>query len=157
MAASTPALAALQRAGVDFITHSYELVESDLSYGAAVAATLGVDPGRLFKTLVAECDSKPVVAIVPVRSHLSLKALAKAAASKKAHMADPVAAERWTGYVVGGISPFAQKRRMPVFLDESAVGFQTIYVSAGLRGLQVELDPVDLIRMLECRLAALAD
>jgi Cys-tRNA(Pro)/Cys-tRNA(Cys) deacylase len=111
----------------------------------------------LFKTLVAECDNKPVVAIVPVRSHLSLKALANAAASKKAHMADPVAVERWTGYVVGGISPLAQKRPMPVFLDESAVGFQTIYVSAGLRGLQVELDPVDLIRMLECRLAALAD
>ena len=157
MAASTPALVALQRAGVDFVTHSYELVKSDRSYGEAVAATLRVDPGRLFKTLVAECDSKPVVAIVPVRSQLSLKALARVAASKKAQMAEPVDAEKWTGYVVGGISPFAQKRRMPAFLDESALGFKTIYVSAGLRGLQVELDPVDLIRMLECRLAALAD
>jgi Cys-tRNA(Pro)/Cys-tRNA(Cys) deacylase len=157
MAASTPDLVALQRAGVDVVTHSYELIESDRSYREAVAATLGVDPGRLFKTLVAECDVKPVVAIVPVRSQLSLKALARAASSKKAHMADPLDAERWTGYVVGGISPFAQKRRMPVFLDESAVGFQTIYVSAGLRGLQVELDPYDLIRMLECRLAALAE
>jgi Cys-tRNA(Pro)/Cys-tRNA(Cys) deacylase len=156
MAASTPALLALQRAGVDFVTHSYQLLESDGSYGEAVAATLGVDPGRLFKTLVAECDVKPVVAIVPVRSQLSLKALARVAASKKAHMADPLDAERWTGYVVGGISPFAQKRPMPTFLDESAVGFQTIYVSAGLRGLQVELDPADLIRMLECCLAALA-
>lgn len=157
MAASTPALAALQRAGVEFKTHGYELVESDLSYGEAVAAALGVDPGRLFKSLVAECDAKPVVAIVPVRSQLSLKALARAAASKKAQMADPVDAEKWTGYVVGGISPFAQKRRMPAYLDESAVGLQTIYVSAGLRGLQVELDPADLIRMLGCRLAALAD
>jgi Cys-tRNA(Pro)/Cys-tRNA(Cys) deacylase len=157
MAASTPALVALQRAGVDFVSHGYELVESDLSYGEAVAAALGVDPARLFKTLVAECDAKPVVAIVPVRSQLSLKALARAAAGKKAHMANPVDAERWTGYVVGGISPFAQKRRMPTFLDESAVGFQTIYVSAGLRGLQVELNPDDLIRLLECRLAALTE
>ena len=157
MTASTPALVALQRAGVGFVTHSYELVDSDRSYGEAVATALRVDPGRLFKTLVAECDSKPVVAIVPVRWQLSLKALARAAASKKAQMADPVDAERWTGYVVGGISPFAQKRRMPAFLDESALGFQTIYVSAGLRGLQVELDPADLIAMLECRLAALAD
>lgn len=157
MAASTPALAALQRGGVDFVTHSYELVESDRSYGEAVAATLKVDPARLFKTLVAECDAKPVVAIVPVRSHLSLKALARAAKCKKAKMADPVDAERWTGYVVGGISPFAQKRPMPAFLDESALRFPTVYVSAGLRGLQVELQPADLIRMLECRLAALAD
>ena len=157
MAASTPALAALQRAGVEFKTHRYELVESDLSYGEAVAAALGVDPGRLFKTLVAECDAKPVVAIVPVRSQLSLKALARAATGKKAQMADPVDAEKWTGYVVGGISPFAQKRRLPAFLDDSAVGFQTIYVSAGLRGLQVELDPTDLITLLDCRLAALAD
>lgn len=157
MAASTPALAALQRAGVEFKTHRYELVESDLSYGEAVAAALGVDPGRLFKTLVAECDARPVMAIVPVRSQLSLKALARAATGKKAQMADPVDAEKWTGYVVGGISPFAQKRRLPAFLDESAVGFQTIYVSAGLRGLQVELDPTDLITLLDCRLAALAD
>lgn len=157
MAASTPALAALVRAGVEFKTHSYELVESDLSYGEAVAAALGVDPARLFKTLVAECDAKPVVAIVPVRSQLSLKALARAAAGKKAHLAEPIAAEKWTGYVVGGISPFAQKKRMPTFLDDSAVGFETIYVSAGLRGLQVELDPADLITQLDCRLAALAD
>jgi Cys-tRNA(Pro)/Cys-tRNA(Cys) deacylase len=157
MAASTPALAALQRAGIEYKTHRYELVESDLSYGEAVAAALGVDPGRLFKALVAECDSKPVVAIVPVRSQLSLKALARAATGKKAQMADPADAEKWTGYVVGGISPFAQKRRLPAFLDESAVGFQTIYVSGGLRGLQVELDPTDLITLLDCRLAALAE
>ena len=154
MAASTPALLeALQRAGVEFKTHAYELADSDLTYGEAVAQALGVDPGRLFKTLVAVCDSKPVVAIVPVRSQLSLKALARAAASKKAHLAEPADAEKWTGYVVGGISPFAQKRHMPTFLDDSAVGFQSMYVSAGLRGLQVELDPADLIKMLECRLA----
>lgn len=157
MAASTPALLALVRAGIEFMTHNYELVDSDLSYGEAVAATLGVDPGRLFKTLVAVCDATPVVAIVPVRSQLSLKALARAAAGKKAHMAEPADAEKWTGYVVGGISPFAQKKRMPTFLDESAVGFETIYVSAGVRGVQVELDPSALVGMLECRIAALAD
>jgi Cys-tRNA(Pro)/Cys-tRNA(Cys) deacylase len=157
VAASTPALVALQRAGVGFKTHSYELADSDLSYGEAVAAALGVDPNRLFKTLVAVCDTKPVVAIVPVRSQLSLKALARAAASKKAHMAEPADAEKWTGYVVGGISPFAQKRPMPSFLDDSAIGFQTIYVSAGVRGLQVEVDPAALMDMLESRLAALAD
>jgi Cys-tRNA(Pro)/Cys-tRNA(Cys) deacylase len=156
MAGSTPALAALGRAGVDFVTHSYELVAGDRSYGEAVAAALKVDPGRLFKTLVAECDGTPVVAIVPVRSQLSLKALARAAASKKAQMAAPVDAERWTGYVVGGISPLAQKRRMPAFLDESALAFETIYVSAGVRGLQVELDPTDLMAVLACRLAPLA-
>ena len=157
MAASTPALLALQRAGVEFKTHAYEFVDSDLSYGEAVARALGADPGRLFKTLVAVCDTKPVVAIVPVRSQLSLKALARAALGKKAHMAEPADAEKWTGYVVGGISPFAQKRRMPTFLDDSAVGFQSIYVSAGVRGLQVELNPADLMRLLECDLAALAD
>jgi Cys-tRNA(Pro)/Cys-tRNA(Cys) deacylase len=156
MAGSTPALAALGRAGVDFVTHSYELVAGDRSYGEAVAAALKVDPGRLFKTLVTECDTTPVVAIVPVRSQLSLKALARAAASKKAQMAAPVDAERWTGYVVGGISPLAQKRRMPAFLDESALAFETIYVSAGVRGLQVELDPTDLMAVLACRLAPLA-
>jgi Cys-tRNA(Pro)/Cys-tRNA(Cys) deacylase len=153
MAGSTPALAALGRAGVDFVTHSYELVAGDRSYGEAVAAALKVDPGKLFKTLVAECDGTPVVAIVPVRSQLSLKALARAAASKKAQMAAPVDAERWT---VGGISPLAQRRRMPAFLDESALAFETIYVSAGVRGLQVELDPTDLMAVLACRLAPLA-
>ena len=157
MASSTPALLALQRGGVEFKTHAYELADSDLSYGEAVAEALGVDPGRLFKTLIAVCDTKPVVAIVPVRSQLSLKALARAVASKKAHMAEPADAEKWTGYVVGGISPFAQKRRMPTLLDDSAIGFKSIYVSAGLRGLQVELDPADLMRMLECRLAPLSD
>ena len=155
--ASTPALLALQRAGVDFKTHTYQIMDGTLSYGEAVAASLGVDPARLFKTLVAVCDTQPVVAIVPVRSQLSLKALARVAASKKAHMAAPADAEKWTGYVVGGISPFAQKRRMPTFLDDSAVGFQSIYVSAGTRGLQVEMDPAVLIEMLDCSLAALAD
>lgn len=163
MAASTPALQALQRACVEFKTHSYEFEHAsetepaDLSYGETVAAKLGVDPGRLFKTLIAVCDTKPVVAIVPVRSQLSLKALARAAVSKKAHMAEPVDAEKWTGYVVGGISPLAQKRRLPTYLDESAVGFDTVYISAGVRGLQVELAPSDLVSLLDCRLVRLAD
>lgn len=128
-----------------------------MSYGESVAAALGVDPGRLFKTLIAVCDAKPVVAIVPVRSQLSLKALARAIAGRKAQMAEPGDAEKWTGYVVGGISPFGQKRRLPTWLDQSAVGFDTIYVSAGVRGLQVELAPIDLMSMLDCRLAGIAD
>ena len=163
MAVSTPALQALRRAGVEFKTHSYELgrafetEQAELSYGEAVAAALGVGPDRLFKTLIAVCDAKPVVAIVPARSQLSLKALARAVAGKKAHLADPADAEKWTGYVVGGISPFGQKRRLPTLLDQSADGFDTIYVSAGARGLQVELAPTDILSMLDGRLAGIAD
>jgi Cys-tRNA(Pro)/Cys-tRNA(Cys) deacylase len=163
MAGSTLAVQALRRAGVQFKTHSYELghafqiEQADLSYGEAVAAVLGVGPDRLFKTLIAVCDGKPVVAIVPVGTQLSLKALAKEVAGKKAHLADPADAEKWTGYVVGGISPFGQKRQLPTLLDGSAVRFETIYVSAGARGLQVEVSPTDLLSLLSGRLAVIAD
>ena len=155
MTEATPALEALRRSGVKFTTHGYELEVTASSHGEAVAAALGVDPGRLFKTLIAVCDCKPAVAIVPTRSQLSLKALARALGGKRAAMADPADAEKWTGYVVGGISPIAQKRRLPTFLDESSVDFDTVYVSAGVRGLQVELSPTDLTKLLECRLARL--
>ena len=155
MTEATPALEILRRSGVKFTTHHYELEMTEPGYGEAVAAALGVDPGRLFKTLIAVCDGKPAVAIVPARSQLSLKALARAYGGKRAEMADPADAEKWTGYVVGGISPIAQKRRMPTFLDESAAGFDTMYVSAGVRGLQVELSPADLMKLLESRLARL--
>ena len=152
---ATPALEALRRSGVMFTTHDYELEMTELSYGEAVAAALGVDPGRLFKTLIAVCDGKPAVAIVPTRSQLSLKALARAVGGKRAEMADPADAEKWTGYVVGGISPIAQKRRLPTFLDESAGAFDTVYVSGGARGLQVELSPADLTKLLDCQTARL--
>lgn len=147
MASGTRAVDVLTRAGVPFVVHEYDITNSDLSYGEAAAASLGVDPARVFKTLVATVDGSPVVGIVPVSGQLSLKRLARAAGGKRAEMADPAAAERLTGYVVGGISPFGQTRRLPVFIDTSTVGHETIYVSAGRRGLQVEVAPDDLIAL----------
>ena len=146
----------MQRAGVEFQLHPYTLEDEGDSYGEAVANTLGVSADRLFKTLLASVDGRPVVAIVPVSGRLGLKALARAAGGKKAEMVPPADAERLTGYVTGGISPFGQKRRLPVFVDETAHDHATIYCSAGQRGLQVELDPRDLIRTLDATTAALA-
>lgn len=151
---ATPALVALERAGVTFTAHEYELTATGATYGEAVAASLGVPAGRLFKTLVAEVDGRPVVAIVPTDRQLSLKALAAAACGKRARMADPADAERWTGYVTGGISPFGQKRRLPVVVDGSLEEHATVYVSGGRRGLQVELAPAALIEVLGARIAA---
>ena len=147
----TPATAALARAGIRFETHHYALDElggAEATYGEAVAAALGVDPARLFKTLVAEVDGKPVVGIVPVKGRLNLKALASAAGGKRARMAEPAAAERATGYTTGGISPFGQKRRLPIFVDATLSDQDTVFVSGGLRGLQVELRPEDLLAQL---------
>lgn len=153
--ASTRALEFLARSGVTFRVHHYELNTSEATYGQAVAATMGVGPEQVFKTLVAVVDGSAMVAIVPVNVLLSLKSLAKAAEGKKALMADPADAERWTGYVVGGISPFGQKRNLPTFLDMSAESVDTIYVSAGQRGLQVELTPSDVIHLTHAQLAPL--
>lgn len=153
---NTPALAYLRRQKVDHLVHTYELSGDADSYGEAVAAELGVDPGRLFKTLVATVDSQPVVAIVPVSGRLSLKALARAANGKRATMADPADAERWTGYVTGGISPFGRKRRMPVFIDEGVMAFETVYASGGQRGIQIEVRPGDLVDHLQAVLAPLS-
>lgn len=143
---STPAVAALERAGIRFTLQEYEVEEAvGEGYGEAVAAALGVSPDRVFKTLMATVDRGHVVAIVPVDSRLSLKALARAAGGKKAAMADPADAERLTGYVTGGISPLGQRRRHRTFLHESALAHETVLVSAGKRGLQVELAPDDLL------------
>lgn len=145
---STPGIQALARAKVPYEVHPYDVdVGDDETYGEAVAAAVGVPPERLFKTLVAEVDGDPVVAIVPVDGRLSLKALARAAGGKRASMADPADAERLTGYVTGGISPFGQRRRLPAFVDRSIGGFETVFVSAGRRGLQVEVAPGDLVRL----------
>lgn len=144
----TPAIVALEAAGVSFVVHPYELTERAETYGEAVAAALGVDPERLFKTLVAEVDGNPTVAIVPVSSRLSTKSLARAAGGRKADMSAPDIAERLTGYVTGGISPFGQKRRLSTFVDETIEVWETVYVSAGKRGLQLEVAPADLIRLL---------
>jgi Cys-tRNA(Pro)/Cys-tRNA(Cys) deacylase len=155
--ARTRAIDALQRCGVEFTVHTYVADSGgDETFGEAVAAALGVVPDRVFKTLVAEADGRPVVAIVPVTRTLSLKALAHASGAKRAVMADPAVAERLTGYVVGGISPFAHRRRLPVVVDDSVDRHEWVFVSAGQRGLQVEVRPGDLTRITGARLAPVA-
>ena len=127
MAKMTRGVQVLQRAGVTHTLHPYELDRDEgESYGEAVAAVLGVGSDRLFKTLLAAVDGSPVVAIVPVADRLSLKALARVAAGKRAEMIAPAEAERLTGYVTGGISPFGQKKRLPVFVDSSILHHDTI-------------------------------
>jgi len=157
MARGTRAIDTLQKAGVEFTIHEYDVGDTDLSYGEAAAASLGVEPDQVFKTLVAMVDGNPVVGIVHVSRHLSLKRLARAAGGKKATMAEPSDAERLTGYVVGGISPFGQRRRLPMFVDASAVGYDTIFVSAGRRGLQVEVAPSDLMGLTGAEAADIAE
>lgn len=139
---ATRATAELDRSGIPYRRHPYEMPPAGgESYGEAVAAAVGFEPARVFKTLVATVDDRPVVAIVPVDRTLRLKALAAARGGKRAAMADPADAERLTGYVTGGISPFGQRTRLPVVLDESALGWDTVCVSGGQRGLQVEVAP----------------
>ena len=149
----TAATAALTRAGVDFTLRSYEHDPAATSYGLEAAEALGVEPERVLKTLLAEVDGNLVVGIVPVAGQLDLKALAAAVGGKRATMADPVKAERTTGYVVGGISPVGQRRAQPPVLDESATAFDTVLVSGGKRGLDLELKPADLVRVTEATVA----
>jgi Cys-tRNA(Pro)/Cys-tRNA(Cys) deacylase len=155
-AAGTPALAELARHKVHHSVHPYRVDPDTPNYGAVVAAAIGADPERVFKTLVAEVDGGLTVAVVPVTGELDLKALATAVGGKRAVLADRAAAERATGYVRGGISPLGQRRRLPTVLDASASGFASIYVSAGRRGLQVQLAPTDLARLTAATLAPLA-
>jgi Cys-tRNA(Pro) deacylase len=152
----TPATVSATRAGIPFTLHPYEAGSDADSYGEAAADALGVPHDRLFKTLVAEVDGDLTVAVVPVSSTLDLKALAAATGGKRAAMADPAQAERVTGYVRGGISPLGQRKRLPTVVDSSASGFPTIYVSAGRRGLQIELAPADLVRVTGAATAGIA-
>ncbi len=147
----TPAVVAAERAGITFTLHEYEHDPKAESYGLEAAEKTGVDPARVFKTLVVAQDGKLSVAIVPVASQLDLRALGKRAA-----LAERAAAERATGYVLGGISPLGQRKRLPTLLDESALEFATIYVSGGRRGLEIELAPADLVRLTDARVAAVA-
>ncbi|MFF0285879.1 Cys-tRNA(Pro) deacylase [Streptomyces sp. NPDC005262] len=140
----TPATVALTAAGTPFTTHAYDHDPASPSYGEEAAEALGVSPDRVFKTLVADVDGNLTVAVVPVAGSLDLKALASAVGGKRAAMADPAAAERTTGYVRGGISPLGQRKPLPTVLDASARTHETICVSAGRRGLEVELSPADL-------------
>jgi len=143
----TPATTALTRAGVAFTPHAYDHDPAAPSYGLEAAAALGVDPARVFKTLLVEADGRLGVAIVPVALLLDLKAVAAVLGAKRAVMAEPAVAERATGYVVGGISPLGQRRRLPTVLDASATAYATVLVSGGRRGLDVELAPGDLLRL----------
>jgi Cys-tRNA(Pro)/Cys-tRNA(Cys) deacylase len=144
-AGGTPATVALTRAGIAFTVHPYEHDPAAGSYGAEAAAALGLDPEQVFKTLFTNVDGRLVVGIVPVSGQLDLKAVAAAVGGKKATMADPAAAERASGYVVGGISPIGQKRLHPTVLDVSALDHARVYVSGGRRGLDLGLSPADLV------------
>ena len=155
-AQGTPATALLTKQKVRHALHPYEVDAQTPNYGFEVAAALGQDPARVFKTLVAEVDGALTVAVVPVVGELDLKALAAAAGGKRAALADRAVAERTTGYVRGGISPLGQRRALPTVIDESAAGFDTVFVSAGRRGLQVELAPADLVRLTGAITARLA-
>jgi Cys-tRNA(Pro)/Cys-tRNA(Cys) deacylase len=152
---STPATTALIRAGVGHRVHQIGHDPEVTTFGREAAEALGVDPARVFKTLVCSVGAKLVVAIVPVAGELDLKAVAAAMGAKSAEMADPAVAQRSTGYVVGGISPVGQKRRLPSLLDESATGWDTIFVSGGRRGLELELAPADLLAITGGALASI--
>ncbi|CAL9390179.1 Cys-tRNA(Pro) deacylase [Streptomyces sp. enrichment culture] len=143
----TPATVALTASGTPFTVHEYAHDPASPSYGEEAAEALGVSPDRVFKTLVADVDGALTVAVVPVAGQLDLKALAAAVGGKRATMADPAAAERTTGYVRGGISPLGQRKKLPTVLDASASRHETICVSAGRRGLEVELAPAHLAEL----------
>lgn len=155
-ALSTPATVALTAAGIRFTAHAYEHDPATASFGLEAAEALGVDPDRVFKTLLADVDGRLVVGIVPVAGRLDLKALAAAVGGRRASMADPVVAQRRTGYVLGGISPIGQKTRHVTVLDETAELFDTIFVSGGRRGLDIELAPADLLSMASATTADIA-
>lgn len=152
----TPATVLLTEAGVPFTVHAYEHDPAAGSYGLEAAMVLGVDPGRVFKTLLATVDGQLTVAVVPVSAMLDLKALATAVGGKRAEMADPAVAERATGYVVGGISPLGARRRLPTVVDATALTFPTVYVSGGRRGLDVELAATDLVGLTAAQVAPVA-
>jgi Cys-tRNA(Pro)/Cys-tRNA(Cys) deacylase len=151
----TPAMVALTKAGIAYTVHPYEHDPRASSYGLEAAQALGVEPARVFKTLVADVDGRLVVAVVPVTGQLDLKALAAAVKGKKAAMADQALAERTTGYVVGGISPVGQKRRLATVVDSTLMDFATVFVSAGRRGADLELSPHDLVAMTGAEVAAI--
>jgi Cys-tRNA(Pro)/Cys-tRNA(Cys) deacylase len=151
----TPATVALTRAGAEFAVHAYTHDPDAASYGEEASAALGVSADRVFKTLVADVDGALTVGVVPVAGKLDLKALAAAVGGKRAAMADPAAAERATGYVVGGISPLGQKKRLATVVDASALEHPTVFVSAGRRGLEIELAPGVLVSLTDARTAAI--
>jgi Cys-tRNA(Pro)/Cys-tRNA(Cys) deacylase len=152
----TPATALLAKHGVAHEVHEYAHDPRSASYGTEASELLGLPAERVFKTLVAEVDGVLTVAVVPVAGQLDLKALAAAVGGKKAKMAEVSAAERATGYVAGGISPLGHRKRLPVVVDTSVSTFETIFCSAGRRGLEIELPPADLVRLANAAVADIA-
>ncbi|PRY54839.1 Cys-tRNA(Pro)/Cys-tRNA(Cys) deacylase [Knoellia remsis] len=152
----TPATVALTRAGISYAVRAYEHDPAAESFGLEAAEALGVEPGRVFKTLLVDTGSGLAVGIVPVDRSLDLKAVASALGVKKVTMADPVAAERSSGYVVGGISPIGQKRALPTVVDATAESHSTVLVSGGRRGLDLELSPADLVAVTGAVVAPIA-
>ena len=143
MSKSTRATLVLDKAGVNFRLHSYDYDPDAERIGLQAAAAIGVEPRRVLKTLMAEVDGEPVCVVVPADRELSMKKLARIFHGKIAKMMMPANAERLTGYHVGGISPFAQKKRVPIVIDERAMTESTVFMNAGQRGLQIEIKPND--------------
>jgi Cys-tRNA(Pro)/Cys-tRNA(Cys) deacylase len=152
----TPAITLLQQRKVAYRVHEYAHDPRATGYGAEAADALGLDPSVCYKTLVADVDGTLTVALVPVSGSLDLKALASAVGGKRAAMADPAAAERSSGYVRGGISPVGQRKRLRTVIDASAAGQTTMYVSAGRRGLELEIAPADLAALTDATFATIA-
>ena len=152
----TPAVVALQAAGVAFTVHEYEHDPNVRGFGLEAAGVLGLDPDQVFKTLVVTADREPAVAMVPVSAQLSLKAVGAALGRKRVEMCDPVVAQRVTGYVLGGISPFGQRKQLTTVIDETAELYDTVYVSGGRRGLDLGVAPTDLIALLGATTADIA-
>lgn len=152
----TPAIVALEQAGVAFSVHEYRWGDTQEGYGLDAAAKLGLDPDQVFKTLLVTADGASAVAIVPVSCRLAPKAVGRALGCKRVEMCDPDVAERITGYVRGGISPFGQRRQLPTVIDETVMAFDTIYVSGGKRGLDIGIAPADLVRLLDARVVEIA-
>lgn len=152
----TPAINIAKKAKIAFQIHSYTHDPSNQSYGLEASEKLGLEPERVFKTLIVTVDTRElVVAIIPVSSMLSMKQIAKAAGGKKAEMAAGADLERSSGYILGGVSPLGQKKRLKTFIDASAEDFETIYVSAGRRGLEIELSPQDLAKLTDGKMVAI--
>ncbi|SBV38145.1 conserved hypothetical protein [uncultured Stenotrophomonas sp.] len=157
MARGTRATAALEKAGIAHGLHAYDYSAEVESKGVAAAQALGIEPARVFKTLMAWVDKQPVVAVIPSDRRLSLKKLAAACGGKHAQMMEVAEAERRSGYKVGGISPFAQQRPATVLLADSAPQHATLYINAGQRGLLLDIAPADALRLLQARHADLCE
>lgn len=152
----TPAINCVKKAKTQFKTHEYAHDSTCAAFGLETVEKLGLNANQVFKTLVVQLDNQELaVALIPVANTLSMKRIAKATGSKKATMAEPKAVQRSTGYVLGGVSPLGQKRRLTTFIDTSALNFSTIFISAGRRGLELELAPKDLANLCQAKFSEL--